>query len=300
MSAFLKKVLLATDGSAAAAEAGRAAADLSNRMQAELFVVHAWRTPHEYAYPDVPRLAEAGSFFQEHAQGVLEKEKETVEQMGGRVEGTYLESGRPADVVLDLSEKIGADLIVMGSRGHGPFQRIALGSVSEEVVHHAACPVLVVRHGRHIWPPERIVIGDDGSEGARRAEDLAVGIGKLFGIPIVLVRAHQDPPVPLQLPYDQLDLYERMVERNLADEERNLENRAEELESMLGVRPETKVSSGNAAVILDEIAGKSESTLIAVGSRGLGGVRRLALGSVSTKVLRAAKGPVLIYPHSAV
>ena len=46
------------------------------------------------------------------------------------------------------------------------------------------------------------------------------------------------------------------------------------------------------------LAGEDHTALIVVGSRGQGTVRRMALGSVSTKILRAAKGPVLIYPHS--
>src|SRR3712207_2674630 len=55
--------------------------------------------------------------------------------------------GTPVDAILDLGEEIGADLIVMGSRGHGPLGRLILGSVSEGVVHHAPCPVLVLRGG---------------------------------------------------------------------------------------------------------------------------------------------------------
>ena len=157
---------------------------------------------------------------------------------------------------------------------------------------------MVVRGREHTWPPERIIIGDDGSEDANRAGDLAAGLGKLLGASVLLMRTRQVPPAPTELPVEQLELYERMVEENLDEDARRLARRAEELESELGVRPETKVSSGNAAVILDKTAGENESVLIAVGARGLGAVRRMALGSVSTKILRAAKGPVLICSHS--
>lgn len=51
--------------------------------------------------------------------------------------------GSPADVLLDAAE--GADLVVVGSRGAGGFSRMVLGSVSSAVVHHAKCPVVVVR-----------------------------------------------------------------------------------------------------------------------------------------------------------
>ncbi|MGB3633637.1 MAG: universal stress protein [Rubrobacteraceae bacterium] len=300
MSNLPEKILLATDGSEDAAAAARAAADLSKRLNADLYVVHAWRKPHEYEYPGVPQPIDAAALFQRQAEEVLKKERGRLQRMEVEVTESYLELGRPADVILNFSEQFGIDLILMGSRGHGTFGRIALGSVSEEVAHHASCPVLVVRGGEQTWPPERIVVGDDGSEDASRAGDLAVGLGKLFEAPILLVRAYHQPPPPMELMSDQFDLYERMIEQNFEREAQALEERAEKLESELGTRPKTETASGNPAEVLDEAAGEDESTLIVVGSRGLGVARRMALGSVSTKILRAAKGPVLIYPHATI
>jgi nucleotide-binding universal stress UspA family protein len=92
-----------------------------------------------------------------------------------------------------------------------------------------------------------------------------------------------------------------MIEKNLQEtrlqEARNAcEKRADELEELTGLRPETEVSVGEAARVVLEAAGDG-TTLIVMGSRGLGAVRRMALGSVSTKVLQAAEDPVLIFPH---
>jgi nucleotide-binding universal stress UspA family protein len=79
-----------------------------------------------------------------------------------------------------------------------------------------------------------------------------------------------------------------------------LRERAVRLEEMLGERPGIKVSAGDAAELIREAAGEDgESALVAVGSRGLDALRRLALGSVSTDVLRTARGPVLIFPSTA-
>ena len=83
--------------------------------------------------------------------------------------------------------------------------------------------------------------------------------------------------------------------------EMDLEARADGLEGILGRRSQTEIrtAEGDPAVaILEAAQERDEPTLIAVGSRGLGMIQRVRLGSVSTKIIRAAPGPVLVYPHS--
>jgi nucleotide-binding universal stress UspA family protein len=76
-----------------------------------------------------------------------------------------------------------------------------------------------------------------------------------------------------------------------------LEDRAGDLEKILGSRPEIKISGGYPANVLLEASQEVQPSLVAVGSRGLAGLIRTRLGSVSTKVVTAARGPVLVYPH---
>ncbi len=174
------------------------------------------------------------------------------------------------------------------------MQRLVMGSVSEGVVHHARCPVLVLRGGQAAWPPTRVVIGDDSSEDARETGELAARIGKLFGTTALLVRAY--PRLPGADP-EGCGLDQHMVDDELRHEQGALEARAAEIEESSGIRPRARIAVGNPAASLIEAAeeeGVPESTLIAVGSRGLGAVQRLLLGSVSTKVLRASRGPVLV------
>jgi nucleotide-binding universal stress UspA family protein len=64
---------------------------------------------------------------------------------GGTVAGEHLVEGRVVPEIVGLAEEIGAGLIVMGSRGLGGIRRALMGSVSDSVVRHAHCPVLVVR-----------------------------------------------------------------------------------------------------------------------------------------------------------
>jgi nucleotide-binding universal stress UspA family protein len=181
----------------------------------------------------------------------------------------------------------------MGSRGIGPVKRLVMGSVSEGVVHHARCPVLVLRGGQAAWPPSRVVIGDDGSDDAKKAAQLAARIGKLSGTAALLVRAY--PRLPETDPEGR-ELDPRIVDDELRGEERALDARAAQIEDASGIRPRVRVDVGDPAACLIEAAeeGTPEKTLLAVGSRGLGAVRRLRLGSVSTKVLRASRGPVLV------
>ena len=160
-------------------------------------------------------------------------------------------------------------LIVVGSQGHGPLGRLILGSVSEGIVHHAYCPVLVLRGGEGAWPPERVVIGDDGSEAARLAGTLAAGISGLFGVKGILVHTY--------LNLQEVDLGGResdalMVDAELGREERTIEERATGIVETLGSRTRVRIDVGEPAACFLGAAqdGKAEKTLIAAGSRRLG------------------------------
>lgn len=296
MRHFPTKVLLATDGSEDAALAAKAASDLCGKAGSELHVVHVGQDISDYArYIAAP---ERYSFiFAQEARELLDKQVASITQAGGAVAEAYLELGDPGGKIIDLAEELEVSLVIMGSRGLGPVKRLVLGSTSEEVIHRAPCPVLVVRGGSGAWPPGRILMGDDGSEAAKEAEEIAAGIGKLSEAKGLLVRAY--PRLP-EMDVEGREFDARMIDDELHREQRTLEDRAAILEDTLGVRPRVMITVGDPAAALLETAeeGTPEKTLIAVGSRGLGAVQRIRLGSISTKVLHAAKGPVLVYaPH---
>jgi nucleotide-binding universal stress UspA family protein len=79
------------------------------------------------------------------AQGVLDTAVRKVHSLGGAVAQAHLMEGRAPQEIVSLAEDLGIGLIVMGSRGRGGFSRTLMGSVSDSVVRHAHCPVLVVR-----------------------------------------------------------------------------------------------------------------------------------------------------------
>ena len=80
--------------------------------------------------------------FKNDAEQALAKALRIVADEGVPVTGTVAENS-PATALLDAAKD--ADLVIVGSRGHGGFASLLLGSVSSQVVHHAHCPVLVVR-----------------------------------------------------------------------------------------------------------------------------------------------------------
>ena len=155
MSIFPTKVLLATDGSREAELAAGTAADLANSTNSELHLVTV--AP---GYPDpVYHIHEAGLRYETfeqaleavkgEAQKVLDEQVQKVEETGGTVKEAHLRIGEQRDqAIVHLAEELGAGLIILGSRGLGGVRRALMGSISDSVVRHAHCPVMVVRPGK--------------------------------------------------------------------------------------------------------------------------------------------------------
>ena len=152
MSIFPAKILLATDGSEDAQLALSTAVDLASSTNSELHVVTAGPGNPDPVY----QIHEAGLQYEtyeqaleavrEEAQKVLDEQVRKVEEAGGTVAQAHLRMGERRDqAIVHLADEIGAGLIVMGSRGLGGIRRALMGSVSDSVVRHAHCPVMIVR-----------------------------------------------------------------------------------------------------------------------------------------------------------
>jgi nucleotide-binding universal stress UspA family protein len=149
MSIFPTKILLATDGSEDAELATSTAIDLAKSTGSELHIVlveepaYAYVDPSGYPYFSDPELEHE---LERQARMRLDAEVEKSRSAGGAIAQAHLRVGAAAAEIVDLAEDIGAGLVVMGSRGLGRIRRALMGSVSDSVVRHAHCPVLVVRH----------------------------------------------------------------------------------------------------------------------------------------------------------
>jgi nucleotide-binding universal stress UspA family protein len=151
MSIFPTKILLATDGSEEAKLAFASAADLSKKTGSELHVVYVGHMPLvSYESPGAITLDPdlSGRMQEDAEQEARRKLDEQVRQVGktdGEVAEMHARVGRPDAEIVGLADELGAGLIVLGSRGLGPLRRALMGSVSDSVVRHAHCPVLIVR-----------------------------------------------------------------------------------------------------------------------------------------------------------
>ena len=294
---FGTKVLLATDGSRESGRAARMAVGLANGLGLELHAVYVASIPSVYALSETaildPEVRERlHDMAEQDARERLDEEVGKIREAGGKVVGVHPGVGRADAEVVRLAEELGAGLVVLGSRGFGPLRRAAMGSVSLSVVRHAHCPVLVVR-GEKEPLPGRILLALDGSKEAHAAARAATEISHATGSELHLVQVLQAGPLPYPH-YYAMDKYEADLGRAEGASRAFLEKQAKRMESDGATVAGVRVRTGNPDHEIVKLAEELDAGLIMLGSRGLGGVKRALLGSVSDSVVRHAHCPVLV------
>ncbi|HEY4461805.1 MAG TPA: universal stress protein [Streptosporangiaceae bacterium] len=136
-----KRIVVGVDGSPSSIHALEWAIRQAELTGDVIDAVNAWHFPNDYGMPvgDLPDFAALGA---ETLDKAIAEARNATGQAAAEIRPHVVE-GNPAQALLDLAK--GADLLVVGSRGHGGFTGALLGSVSQHVVHHAPCPVVVVR-----------------------------------------------------------------------------------------------------------------------------------------------------------
>jgi nucleotide-binding universal stress UspA family protein len=196
----------------------------------------------------------------------------------------------PVPALLDASE--GADLLVVGARGLGPVRRMLLGSVSQQCLHHATCPVAIVRDGTHDAADRivRIVVGVDGSDTAGNALRWALEEGRLHRATVEVVHAWFVPyggGQPFAAAFDSTPLEDAA--------RRTLDAAVDSADvSGLSVPVTRTLAFGSPAAAVLHAAEAAE--VVVVGSRGLGGFKGLVLGSTSYHLAHHALCPVVVLP----
>jgi nucleotide-binding universal stress UspA family protein len=198
--------------------------------------------------------------------------------------------------ILSEARRFKASAIVLGWRGQGAVRRVLMGSVSRGVLRAADCPVLVVQH-----IPKQVrslVVAFDGSANARRA---AAFVGRLKpqpGVRLTLVQVVEPMVRPsAALPAGVRATLRREVAalnaEHLREARRSLQAAAAKLRTR-GRRVRTQVRLGTPLEELLTAASAARADTLVVGARGVGGLKRLLLGSVADGLLNHSRAPVLV------
>jgi nucleotide-binding universal stress UspA family protein len=275
------------------------ATTVSERLDCELHVAYVAPMQDPRAWPEATVLDhEAIEQMRERAERdgreVLDAEAKQLETMGAEIAGSHVRTGRPDAEVVRLAEELGVGLVVLGSRGLGPIRRAVMGSVSHSVVRHAHCPVMVVRGEDELAVPGPIVLAVDGSEEAKLAMAAATEVSGATGSVVHPVFVLPTPARMYGHHTYSVRMEKRLLEQARARSRRYLEAQAEDVRSGGGRPAQTFLATGRPDAEIVRLAEETGAGLIVLGSRGLGGVQRALMGSVSDSVVSHAHCPVLV------
>jgi nucleotide-binding universal stress UspA family protein len=296
-------VVVGVDGSRPSVHALEFAKQFTHKLNGRLRAVSAWNYP---AYHPLPALWSP----QEDAE--LQLRNASKEVFGKTLPGWYEFSvfeGSAANTLREESRT--ADVLVVGSRGHGGFTGLMLGSVSSQIAAHSRCPVIVVHSADTVQEglgengqtsslesavSRPLVVGHDGSANADDALVWALKTAASLGAPVEVVRTWSLGRIPSQFTEEygvvpSFDEVTSRVHRDLVAETSHLVERF----------PSVKVTLRAALSQPSEelIDSSKHALMIVVGSRGRGGFAGLVLGSVSTECAAHALCPVVIVPTSS-
>ena len=233
-------------------------------------------------------FGEATEKGRSYLEAYLDQQAATVRAAGFEPE-PVVRIGRAADEVVEASK--GVDLVLIATHGRSGISRWWLGSVADKVVRDVECPVLLIGPNVHqdLAPGKitRILLPLDGSDQAEEAIPVATWIARLTNSEIEAVRCMSLTPVaydPSMSIYsaDLINSLQEAVEEYLAG-----------VQAKLGSKATTTMLVGGAGELLIEYLEEHPAGLVVMTSHGRSGVRRVALGSVTDRLLHGP-APVLV------
>jgi nucleotide-binding universal stress UspA family protein len=209
------------------------------------------------------------------------------------------ELGDPADIITRAADAEHADEIVMGSRGMARWTGLALGSVAYKVIHRVAIPVTIVDTPEQeaklpaTKPSDvhRVLLAVDGSEPASRAVDY---VCKLRDARDLLEVELLNVPLLISPGYMRTFVNQEMIDSWTREEGESALRGASDVLHAAGVKFNPHIVAGHPAEKIVELAEEHHCTRIVMGTRGLGAVTSLVLGSVAYKVLHLSPIPVTL------
>ena len=291
------RVLLATDGSAAADVARDLVANLPWPGGSAIVVVHVVQLPIVAMASLGPAIGpteatDLTSVLEEEGHRILEDAVRHVSGPGRYVQ-QRLEVGRPAEVIAGLAGELHIDLVVSGHRGRSGLEQVLLGSVAAEVVDRSPAPVLVARTARLAG----LLLAVDGTHITEAAVSLVERMPVLHGCR-VRVLSVTDHGYPWWAGMDQMgDAAARALDAALEASRASHADVAAATAARLvasGIDAHVVRGEGRPADVILDQAEAAPTDLIVLGSRGQTGLRRMLLGSVGRDVLHHARCSVLI------
>lgn len=285
------RMVVGVDGSEANRPAVAWAIREARARDCEVLAIWAWHIP-AFAYSAPGYAPIRDDWAAEDFTHMLDTTMaDFTEDRRGRVEKRVLE-GSAYDILREAASEPGVGLVVVGSRGHGPVANVFLGSVSHGLSHHCPKPLVIVP--RRVEPQalaadmRRVVVGVDGSDGAERALRWAADEAKLYGARLQVVAAWTWTPPPVWRAGQAQTWREAQVGAH------DVISQALDRLDPHGVDIELCEREGPAPEVLLDSARSAD--LLVVGSRGLGRVKEVALGSTSHQCTHHSSVPVVVVP----
>jgi nucleotide-binding universal stress UspA family protein len=297
------RILLALDGSPSADRARALVVSLAWPGGTTVRIVAALDVaPALWGGPWIPAIPVDADQMEEEAvrelTRVLQEAQPALEATGLAVQAELLR-GRPSAAIVEDAKLWKPDLIVVGSRGHGPVETAVLGSVSAAIVDHATCPVLVAR-GDHAG---RVILAEDGSPAGMAARDIVAAWPAFARIPVVVlgvvdVAAPWRSGIAPTMFGAAMDVYGDMI-TNARTTHRAIVAATEAHLRAAGRTVSGELREGDPADQIRRAATDPAGDLIVAGSRGHVGISRIVMGSVAHAVLTHAHCSVLVVkqPH---
>lgn len=288
---FSGKLLVGVDDSPMARDALNFAALVALRTGATIALAHVVKS-------ESPSVAGWDDFVQGQRSEAERLFEQAVANLAGEFdfETHVIVAKSDAQGLIELAEQIGAAAIVVGSSHRGAAGSVLIGSVGERLLHGAGRPVIVTPRDFEVRDHslQHVAVGYDGGEESKIALAVAVDFCRAAKTDLKLIGA-ADPSMFIQVP-DMAPVY-NPIELQQAHEQA-LANSIDDAIAGIESPPEAagEVVSGSPPEVLAG-AGSDGADLVVAGSRGYGPVKVVLLGSVSAKLVRSARCPVLIVPR---
>lgn len=279
----IRRILFPTDFSERATRAFPQAASLARTYDAELHIVNVPETNHT----PLKSLPVAPNVLDEWLENQSSVDAEDLKAL--TVVQRQMEGGRPAASLIEYVDAHDIDLVVMGTHGRRGVRRVLLGSVTEEVLRTAPCPILTVREPRENPSPRRILAPVDFSGAAETAVQHATEIARTYDADLHLVHVVEEVTYPSAYGVDPPLIPKEGV---VTQVEKSLGKMARE--NVGYDRVEVSALVGYAALTILDYVETHEVDLIVIATHGRTGLDRLLLGSVAERVLRRSPVPVFV------